>query len=103
MRFVSILSGCGMAVMTAVSAQARCEVEASGSPSDIAAAQAMVQRSEYPTVSGAYASGTCTITKLLHDGGRPCHGEARHVTVRVGGTTYHVIDTMRAGGYCTTW
>ena len=103
MRLVSVFFGCGLAAAIPVCAQAKCNVEAAGSASDIAAAQEMVQRSEYSTVSSAYVSGTCTITKLLHDGGRPCHGVARHVTVRVGDTTYHIIDTMRAEGYCTTW
>ncbi len=87
----------------ATGALAQCQVTADGAPSDIRAAQNMVAQSEYSEVTDAWRARTCTITKLLHDGGRPCHGVTRHVTVEAGGRTYHVIALMRGHGYCTTW
>jgi hypothetical protein len=92
-----------LTLIAAGSAQAQCKVTAQGSAAAIALAQNMVRHSEYFAVASAYGSHSCTITKLLHPGGRPCHGVQDHVTVSVDGVTYHVIDLMRANGLCTTW
>jgi hypothetical protein len=103
MRSKYFLWSLGLSLIAAGPACAQCKVGAQGSASDIALAQNMVRHSEYRVVANAYGAQACTITKLLHPGGRPCHGVQEHVTVRVGETTYHVIALARAGGFCTTW
>ncbi|MDA8230002.1 MAG: hypothetical protein M0006_01540 [Magnetospirillum sp.] len=69
-------------------------------------AQTMVSESQDGTVSAAYTAGTCTITKGLHPGGRPCPGTQidSHVTVELDHVNgqYHVIDHLIGGQYCTT-